>query len=795
MVENKPRQFFITDDDKRIVAGWASVEIKDMQGDIVPADELRRAMIDYMAKRGGVLMYEHQNIPVGKVIQWEVKANPDTGKPGVWITAQINRGSVEDKVWEAIKEGKIVGFSIGGVGAEKKVKYKTDDGREETVDVIGDLELYEISLTSAPANPAARIEEINYYAKSAVTKQDAYMLDECDWRDMLVRFTRRGEVARCKVYDCGGEKIIADCGEPVYDPDGEYGADIESAGTPYMLSTASGVCEVVENGVVVGGRRCDLVKCGRVNVYAWCGGVAKSRLRKDCMDRYKTEDGRFKEMTCPDNPDEKNRFCGCVRAMMNCRNMSLERAQKLCGWIRWNVKGKSLRKAVPYRIDVVKPTKIGEGYDRNFILVSLSFRDEVDKSFVDALIACVETYSEPAAVNVVENAPNIADIYIYYADVDDLEQGMEAVDGCVAKYNVWYMASIGAVASDAGPGYFNPTYGGEAYPQKVPIGKPFAGFKDFDDCVRHMKEQYSDKYSGEKLEEVAHRVCGKLYWEHERGRKKTEKADDVSECRKRYTWRDSEGNTHFEAIRCDLIPELVEEQPSYKGKELPFCGCIREKMECEGYSYEEARGICAAIFFGKSLKQSMVTKETGVGDMSEEAKPPAPQAPQAEGPKGTRDKLDELAAKIDKLVEMMAKLVEQAQRGATSAEDAKKEEEKSAKKIVVVRRKPVLVGKRVVTRTGGEDKLARLERIVAVLAKRVANLEARLAQASVEKTAPAPVKKDDGGVAATPRPVQAPSTAAGGDEIRELLRKAARGDQEAVQKLKELMKDKVTPKI
>ncbi len=46
----------------------------------------------------------------------------------------------------------------------------------------------------------------------------------------------------------------------------------------------------------------------------------------------KDENGRFKEVPCPDNPDKKSRFCGCIRYMMLQGN-SYESARKICGKI------------------------------------------------------------------------------------------------------------------------------------------------------------------------------------------------------------------------------------------------------------------------------------------------------------------------------------------------------------------------------------------------------------------------------------------------------------------------------
>ncbi len=55
-------------------------------------------------------------------------------------------------------------------------------------------------------------------------------------------------------------------------------------------------------------------------------------------DRYRNPDGTFKQMTCPDNPDDKSKFCGCVRYMMS-QGKSLEAAKKICAYIA-RMKGK-----------------------------------------------------------------------------------------------------------------------------------------------------------------------------------------------------------------------------------------------------------------------------------------------------------------------------------------------------------------------------------------------------------------------------------------------------------------------
>jgi hypothetical protein len=166
LIKEKPSQFEIIDEDERLVKGWASVEVVDLQGDIVPISELKRAMYRFM-DRGGLIMYAHSNKPVGKVLQWEVEKYPGTDVYGIRIVAKIFKDyPIDDAVWKAIKNGELKGFSIGAQAKEEKRLIKDANGQTREVGVLHDLNLMEISIVKEPANPLALVEEVNYFAKS-----------------------------------------------------------------------------------------------------------------------------------------------------------------------------------------------------------------------------------------------------------------------------------------------------------------------------------------------------------------------------------------------------------------------------------------------------------------------------------------------------------------------------------------------------------------------------------------------------------------------------------------------------
>jgi len=157
-----PYKLEIIDQDERIIKAWATVEVKDSQGDIIPIEEVAKIMPIIM-DRGGLVMYKHSNKPVGKILGWEIREHPETGKPGLLLTIKIfDHYSIDDEVWEKIKKGIIKGISFGGIakGAEW-----TKDEEGNPVRVLRDIEGLEFSLVEEPANPYAKIIAINELAK------------------------------------------------------------------------------------------------------------------------------------------------------------------------------------------------------------------------------------------------------------------------------------------------------------------------------------------------------------------------------------------------------------------------------------------------------------------------------------------------------------------------------------------------------------------------------------------------------------------------------------------------------
>lgn len=122
-----------TDDDKRLVFGWASIVTKDgkpvvdLQGDYIDAETIEKAAYDYVTKsrQGG---YEHHrdgdnpkhvsDMVESIVITDEKKRAlglPDDFPEGWWTGYKVH----DDDVWQQVKDGKITGFSVHGSGTKK----------------------------------------------------------------------------------------------------------------------------------------------------------------------------------------------------------------------------------------------------------------------------------------------------------------------------------------------------------------------------------------------------------------------------------------------------------------------------------------------------------------------------------------------------------------------------------------------------------------------------------------------------------------------------------------------------
>jgi hypothetical protein len=122
-----------SDDDERLVFGWASVavrvtgeEIVDCQDDIVEIDVLEKAAYKYVMNFG-TAGEMHQRGGVGKLVESVVFTKekaaamgipPDILPEGWWVGFHVD----DQGVWQKIKDGTYSMFSIEGTATREEVQ-------------------------------------------------------------------------------------------------------------------------------------------------------------------------------------------------------------------------------------------------------------------------------------------------------------------------------------------------------------------------------------------------------------------------------------------------------------------------------------------------------------------------------------------------------------------------------------------------------------------------------------------------------------------------------------------------
>ena len=122
MTKNIEGQVLKTDDEQRLVFGWASVitekgePVVDRQGDVIKADTLVRAVNKFMEEvRIGKTMHSGEQIGV-VVHSWPItdeickSCGIQSEREGWLVAFKV----YDDNVWADVKSGKLAAFSIGG---------------------------------------------------------------------------------------------------------------------------------------------------------------------------------------------------------------------------------------------------------------------------------------------------------------------------------------------------------------------------------------------------------------------------------------------------------------------------------------------------------------------------------------------------------------------------------------------------------------------------------------------------------------------------------------------------------
>ena len=169
-----------------VVAGYASVELVDKQGDLITRGALKDAFGGFMkSEKYRNVQLAHSNIQVGEVIDSYVDSNgrmwkSEVDDTGMFVVVKL-RNDIEKarEVAAEIRKGNLRGFSIGGQ-AFKRVR-KADNAHGEYQE-ISKMELHEITICEKGINPEAQF---------SILKEDATMSAEDDLSSIMNRLEAR----------------------------------------------------------------------------------------------------------------------------------------------------------------------------------------------------------------------------------------------------------------------------------------------------------------------------------------------------------------------------------------------------------------------------------------------------------------------------------------------------------------------------------------------------------------------------------------------------------------------------
>ena len=141
------------------VAGYASVDMVDKQGDRIPAAALKKAFGKFMDNKAyRNVQLAHSGIQVGEVVDSYADSQGRVWKSevddhGLFVVCKI-RSDIQKarEVQKQVRDGELRAFSIGGQALFRVNKHTAEHGNHRE---ITDLELHEITLCKKGINPEA----------------------------------------------------------------------------------------------------------------------------------------------------------------------------------------------------------------------------------------------------------------------------------------------------------------------------------------------------------------------------------------------------------------------------------------------------------------------------------------------------------------------------------------------------------------------------------------------------------------------------------------------------------------
>lgn len=194
------------------IAGYASVDMVDKQGDRIPADALKKAFERFMDNKAfRNVQLAHSGIQVGEVVADHSDSQgriwkSEVDEHGLFVVCKI-RSDIQKarEVQNQIRDGDLRAFSIGGQALFRVSKHTPSHGSHRE---ITELELHEVTLCKKGINPEARytilkmdeeIQEVNKMTESEALSEI---------RDGLSRVLKHMDKPETKT-EKSGDKAVA----------------------------------------------------------------------------------------------------------------------------------------------------------------------------------------------------------------------------------------------------------------------------------------------------------------------------------------------------------------------------------------------------------------------------------------------------------------------------------------------------------------------------------------------------------------------------------------------------------
>ncbi len=148
----------------RISVSWASVEMKDNAGELIPIEDLVKQQ-DILLERNGPITDEHTNRVIGETLAYKVMEHPKTESMGVLhLDKTFAHNEFDDKIWSEIQSEERKGVSVGGFNTSESEGM--DEVTGEKVTVLEGFKQFETASVTDPCNPMALTEAYSVVAKS-----------------------------------------------------------------------------------------------------------------------------------------------------------------------------------------------------------------------------------------------------------------------------------------------------------------------------------------------------------------------------------------------------------------------------------------------------------------------------------------------------------------------------------------------------------------------------------------------------------------------------------------------------